>query len=74
VRLRAIVVSGFLGAILGASTAYVGATQIFTCREPAFEAVCAGGPPILAVMWGIMIGAIVGVVIGLALSKRLTAR
>jgi hypothetical protein len=69
-----LVVRGLLGAILGATVAYIGATRIFTCREPAFGAVCAGGPPILAVAWGVSIGSLVGLVAGFVLSKHLSAR
>jgi hypothetical protein len=64
------VLSAILGAIIGVAFAYVGATRIFTCREPAFEAVCAGGPPILALAWGVSVGLVGGLIAGLALSRR----
>lgn len=69
-RIRVLVVSGLLGAIIGATAAYIGATRIFTCREPVFEAVCAGGPPILALAWGVSIGLVGGLIAGLMLWKR----
>lgn len=73
-RSRVLVVSCLLGAVLGAAVAWIGATRIFTCVEPAFEAVCAGGYPILALVWGVAIGSTIGLVAGFVLSKRLSAR
>ena len=69
-RSRVLVVSGLIGATLGAAVAYIGATRIFTCVEPNFEAVCASEGGILAVAWGVRIGLAVGLMAGFALSRR----
>jgi ABC-type antimicrobial peptide transport system permease subunit len=59
-----------IGGIMGAAVAHIGATRIFTCVEPAFDAMCAGGYPIVALAWGVAIGLVVGLVVGLLLSRR----
>lgn len=69
-KARVLIVSSLLGAILGATVAYIGATRIFTCAEPTFASVCAGGPPILPVAWGVTIGLVVGLLVGLVISRR----
>jgi hypothetical protein len=70
VKRGVLVISGIVGATLGGTVAYIGATRIFTCAEPTFEAVCAGGPPILLVAWGMVIGVVVGLLAGLVYSRR----
>ena len=72
-RPRVLVLSGFLGAILGAAVAYLGATLIFVCRRStdAFHFVLCPEPNVpLALMWGMPIGLTVGLIAGFALSKR----
>jgi hypothetical protein len=73
-RSRVLLVSGLLGGVLGAAVAYIGATRIFTCGDPIFEAVCASESGLLSALWGVAIGSMVGVVAGFVLSKRLSAR
>jgi hypothetical protein len=59
------------GGLLGTAAAYVGATRIFTCVEPAsYAAVCAGGYPFISVAWGVAIGSVTGLIGGFALSRR----
>jgi hypothetical protein len=73
-RSRVVVSSGLLGAILGAAVAYIGATRIFTCSDSTFEAVCAGGYPIIAIAWGVAIGSTIGLAAAFLLLKHLSAR
>jgi hypothetical protein len=73
-RLRWLVIGGVVGAVLGAAAAHVGANRMFICREPEyFDAVCAGGFPILAVAWGVTIGLVMGLLISLLISRRLAS-
>jgi hypothetical protein len=66
-----VLISGVVGAILGALVAFVGTTELFVCRETSGfgSAVCASENGILAVMWGVPIGLVVGLAIGLAITR-----
>ena len=72
-RPRSLIVSGLLGAILGAAVAYIGATFIFVCRgsgDPFRFVLCPEPNVPLALMWGVPIGLAVGLIAGSVLSRR----
>jgi hypothetical protein len=71
---------GFLGAVLGAVVAYIGAAHVFVCRPLSFTtpdggtyfADCGSPQIFLALQWGVPIGLAVGLTVGLVISRRLS--
>jgi hypothetical protein len=71
-----LVISGLVGAMLGAVVASIGTTVIFVCRVPVnqYGSIMCPEPDVpLALMWGIPIGLAGGLIAGFVLSRRLSS-